>query len=276
MAPKFKSPVLWSLMLVAGLGLTAQAQPLPDDPTSGSITAGMLQEALFANCVEWRLSFGPLLAVGTYSDLDAGDEADVRLWVGGEDARAELTYRPRADGSVPPAVTIGRESGQFWCRPAGRLTDDEAARLLAWLCLPFDCDLIADDLGVPADTPLDVQYVDDVAYYVLWQSSALMRWIDAAELTVEVEVRYVHDRVVRTEYNEWDRLAEHGWYPALTETSVDDVVATRLHLATVEPRPDLVGTFASPDIDPALLDADPWGDLEGSMEFIEPAEDGDE
>lgn len=263
------------LALVVAIAAAVQAQPLPSDPVDG-ITAGTLQNALYDNCVQWRLDFGPLTASGTLSDLRAGVDAQVRIWVGGEDVRAHVTYDHRTDGGATSApLFVGRHAGSVWCRPAGRLSDAEIRSLIATLCLPFDCDLVADLVGTPPDAIVKVKQAGGSTYYVLEPSATARRWIASPELTVAMDLKQVGEQIVRTDYNALASIGEHGWYPSQAETLVDGVAVTRVQIDNVEPRPHLAETFATPAFKPELLDVNPWEEVDQLMDMFEPAADGE-
>jgi hypothetical protein len=222
------------VLLWASVTTPAWAQVAPAE--TSSVKVGELMARVRERCETGRAELGPFQMKEVVARPTAADQTPITavLLVMDDKVLAILS-----GGAITGIVKFLDDGDAVYCNPVGAVTDDEIRTTLKRLTFPFDCDQIADPLGLSADAPVVMEESAGATYYRVDPPQNIVRWIDAEDLTLAEEWVGDDDLAVRDVYNNWVPMGGGAWYPELTEQWTNDVVTTRLTIEYLFPAPDL-------------------------------------
>jgi hypothetical protein len=225
---------LASVMLWTIASTMAGAQVAPAAPSS--LSAGELMARVRARCEAGRAALGPFqMKVEIEHPASAGVGSTTAVLLVMDDK--VLAIMPGAsDGGL---LKILDDGTALYGNPAGAMSDDDMRGTLDMLMLGFDCDQLADPLGLSPEAPVVVEESEGALYYRLDPSVNVVRWIDAEDLTLAEEWAGDGETSVRDVYNNWVPMGGGAWYPELMEQWTNDVLTMRLKVDYLVPAPDL-------------------------------------
>jgi hypothetical protein len=222
------------LVLWAAVTTPVWAQVAPAD--SASVTVGELMARVRERCEAGRAALGPFQMKVQIERPAAAEVAPTTavLLVMDDKVLAIMS-----GGTTNGILKILDDGTAVHCNPAGAMSDDEIRDTLTSLTFSFDCDQLADPLGLGAGAVVAVEESEGATYYRVDAPVNALRWIDAEDLTLAEEWIGDDGRAIREVYNNWAPMGGGAWYPELMEQWTDDVVTTRLKVVDFFPAPDL-------------------------------------
>jgi hypothetical protein len=221
-------------LLWASVTTSSWAQVAPTETTP--VTVGDLMTRVRERCETGRAQLGPFQMKEVVERPTAADQTPLTavLLVMDDKVLAILS-----GGAITGIVKILDDGDAVYCNPIGAMADEEARNTLVRLTFPFDCDQLADPLGLGPDAPVVMEESEGATYYRVDPPQNVVRWIDAEDLTLAEEWVGDDDLAIRDVYNNWVPMGGSAWYPELTEQWTNDVVTTRLTIEYLFPAPDL-------------------------------------
>lgn len=205
------------------------------------VTVGELMARVRERCEVGRAALGPF-QMKVEIERPAADVAPTTavLLVMDDKVMAILSAGPQGG-----LLKILDDGTSLFCNPAGAMGVAEMRGTLDTLLLGFDCDRLADAMGLSPETPVAVEASEGAQYYRLDPPVNALRWIDAEDLTLAEEWAGDGETSVRDVYNNWVPMGAGAWYPELMEQVTDDVVTLRLKVEYLSPAPDMLpGVFS--------------------------------
>jgi len=221
-------------LLWATVTTPAWAQVVATD--APAITAGELMARVRERCEAGRAELGPFQMKVEVEHPATADVAPTTavLLVMDDKVLAILS-----GGTLGGLLKILDDGTAFHCNPAGAMSDADMRDALNLLMAGFDCDHLADPLGLGPDAPVVVEESAGALYYRVDPPVNVLRWIDVEDLTLAEEWAGDDVKSVRDVYNNWVPMGGGAWYPELMEQWTDDVVTLRLKVDYLFPAPDL-------------------------------------
>jgi hypothetical protein len=216
---------------------TGQEMAVPPPTTVGDLMARVRER-----CEIGRFALGPFQMKVQIEHPATPDVAPTTAVVLMKDDQVLVITSWGAGGSL---VKILDDGTSLWCNPLGAMSDVDMRHTVDFLTLGFDCDQLADPLGLSPETPVVVEESAGSSYYRVDQPDVGLRWFDVEDLTLAEEWVSGSDRSVRDVYNNWVPMGAGAWYPELMEQWTDENLTLRLKVEYLYPAPDLLpGAFS--------------------------------
>jgi hypothetical protein len=225
---------LAGVLLWAAAATPALAQVAPAE--SSSVTVGELTARVRERCEAGRAALGPFqMKVQIEHPISAEVAPTTAVLLVMDDKALAIM----SGGTITGVLKILDDGTAVHSNPTGAMSDDDIRDTLTFLTFSFDCDQLADPLGMSADAVVAVEDSEGALYYRVDPSVNALRWIDAEDLTLAEEWAGDDDLTIRDVYNNWVPMGGGAWYPELMEQWTNDVVTTRLKVVYLFPAPDL-------------------------------------
>ena len=228
------------VLLWASVTTPVWAQVAPAE--SSSVTVGELMARVRARCEAGRAALGPFqmkVQIERPASADVAPTTAVLL------VMDDKVLAIMSGGTIDGILKILDDGTAVHCNPVGARSDDDLRNTLTFLTFSFDCDQLADPLGLSADAVVAAEESAGALYYRVDPPVNVRRWIDAEDFTLAEEWMGEDEKSVRDVYNNWVPMGGGAWYPELMEQWTNDVVTRRLKVVYVLPAPDLsAGVFS--------------------------------
>lgn len=268
----------WAVVASAALGQVVDAPRMatPSNPvatspapattattTTATTTVGDVIGRVRARCEAGRMALGPFqMKVKVDYPADPSRAATTAVLL----VRDHQVLAIVSGGALRGVVKLLDDGIGIHCNPIGAMPDDAARRSLQMLMLGFDCDTVADSLGLGPDTPVEVEQSEGAYYYRLDPPSEALRWIDVEDLTLAEAWTGEDGGDTRDLYNLWTEMGAGAWYPQLMERWSGGELVMRVKVEYLFSAPDLspgvftLASFYATDPPPATedFDEDSW------------------